>query len=118
MTLLEFIEKVKMEHNIQTSIKDLEALIYKKAKEEAGRSNSVSIDDETIKNWILNYEELASDEEKKAAELRERREAEKAAFDAEQAKKKAEREAEERAKAEAEEKAKREKEGQLSLWDL
>lgn len=118
MTLLEFIEKVKMEHNIQTSIKDLEALIYKKAKEEAGRRSSVSIDDETVKNWILNYEELASDEEKKAAELRERREAEKAAFDAEQAKKKAQREAEERAKAEAEEKAKREKEGQLSLWDL
>ena len=118
MTLLEFIEKVKMEHNIQTPIKDLKALIYKKAKEEAGRSNSVSIDDETVKNWILNYEELASDEEKKAAELRERREAEKAEFDAKQAKKKAEREAEARAKAEAEEKAKREKEGQLSLWDL
>lgn len=118
MTLLEFIEKVKMDHNIQTSIKDLEALIYKKAKEEAGRSNATCIDDETVKNWILNYEELASDEEKKAAELRERREAEKAAFDAEQAKKKAQREAEARAKAEAEEKAKREKEGQLSLWDL
>ena len=118
MTLLEFIEKVKMENNIQTSIKDLEALIYKKAKEEAGRSNSVSIDDETVKNWILNYEELASDEEKKAAELRKKREAEKAEFDAEQAMKKAQREAEARAKAEAEEKAKREKEGQLSLWDL
>ena len=44
MTLLEFIEKVKMEHNIQTSIKDLEALIYKKAKEEAGRSNAACID--------------------------------------------------------------------------
>lgn len=118
MTLLEFIEKVKMEHNIQTSIKDLEVMINKRAKAAAGASSSIGIDDETVKQWILSYDEWKKEDDKEADARAKEKAERRAAYDAEQAKKKAEREAEARAKAEAEEKAKREKEGQLSLWDL
>lgn len=118
MTLLEFIEKVRAENNISASAKELAAMINKRAKAAAGASSSIGIDDETVKEWILSYNDWKAEEDKGAV-AREKEKAEKqAAFDAEQAKKKAEKEAEARAKAEAEEKAKREKEGQLSLWDL
>lgn len=114
MTLLEFIEKIKAEHNISTSTGNLEKMINKRARAAAGQANCVAIDNETVKGWILEYEGWKADDDKKAEEAAKL----KAEFDAEQAKKKAQREAEARAKAEAEEKAKREKEGQLSLWDL
>lgn len=118
MTLTEFIEKVRAENNIPVSVKDLEVMINKRAKAAAGASSSIGIDDETVKQWILSYDEWKKEDDKGAVARTKELAEKQAAYNAEQAKKKAEKEAEERAKAEAEEKAKREKEGQLSLWDL
>lgn len=54
MTLNEFIEKVKSENNITYETEDILDQITDKAKEHLNGKDG-GIDDETIKEWILNY---------------------------------------------------------------
>lgn len=69
MTLEQFIDKTKLEYAIQYETKDISAYINSKAKEEAKNSNSICIDDETIKTWILSYK--PKKEEKNKEETKE-----------------------------------------------
>ena len=118
MELLDFIADVRAANNIAASLKDIEKMCYERAKEVAGAGNAAAIDDETVRQWIISYDEWKSkaDErklakQKQAAEVRAKYDADKAARDAAA-------EAEKRAKALEKEKAEKEKEGQLSLFDL
>lgn len=54
MTLKEFVNKTILENNLQFKVDDVVDNINKKAKEYLGGKNG-AIDDETIKNWIINY---------------------------------------------------------------
>ena len=55
MTLNEFIEQVKSENNITYETEDILDQITDKAKEHLNGKDG-GIDDETIKNWIMNYD--------------------------------------------------------------
>ena len=54
MTLIEFIEQIKKENDIAYKTEDIEKQIMDKAKKQLNNKDG-AIDDETIKEWILNY---------------------------------------------------------------
>lgn len=56
MTLHEFIDKVTAEENINTATKDIAEYVKDKARKEAVHGCAV-IDDETVKNWVLECRE-------------------------------------------------------------
>ena len=70
MTLIEFIEKIKVENNIAYKTEDIEKQIMDKAKKKLNNKNG-AIDNETIKKWIVSYKprnESEADEETKHQE--------------------------------------------------
>lgn len=77
MTLKEFIEKLKADYNLKHSVSQIEAIITRKAKEMADGSPSIAIDEDTVKDWIINSdsEEIGMDhivakKEKKAESVK------------------------------------------------
>ncbi|MBR2578018.1 MAG: hypothetical protein IKE38_03705 [Erysipelotrichaceae bacterium] len=63
MTLNEYIEKIKLEHNIKYSTQAIENYVTDKARELL-KSRSGAVDDETVKAWILEFDPKKEDEEK------------------------------------------------------
>ncbi len=63
MTLNEYIEKIKLEHNIEYSAQAIENYVTDKAKKLL-KSRSGAVDDETVKSWILEFNPGKEDEEK------------------------------------------------------
>ena len=55
MTLTEFIDRIKLENNIQFETKDIEQSIIRKARK-VKTGNCAAVDDETVKQWILEYD--------------------------------------------------------------
>ena len=64
MTLKEYIEKVLQEYNLNHKELDVERYINSKARDHAV-GNVAVIDDETIKEWIINYDPKAIETEAK-----------------------------------------------------
>lgn len=76
MTLNQFIKETLQAYSLKFEEQDVERYIYRKAREEC-KGSSIAIDDETIKEWILNYDpakepktEPAPKAEVKAVELK------------------------------------------------
>lgn len=65
MTIREFIEKVKAEANIPTNTDDIRDYVIDKARAMA-MGNVAVVDDDTVKNWILECREGIPKKEAKA----------------------------------------------------
>lgn len=65
MQLDEFIKKVLEDYKMKYSVSEVHSYVVKKAKEKA-KQNVAVVDDETVKDWIVNYDPKALEEEKKA----------------------------------------------------
>lgn len=55
MTLMEFIQDTLKAYSLKFSENDVKRYIMEKARAEC-QGSSIAIDDETIKEWILNYD--------------------------------------------------------------
>lgn len=55
MTLLEFIQNTIKAYSLKFNENDVKRYIMEKARAEC-QGSSIAIDDETIKEWILNYD--------------------------------------------------------------
>lgn len=55
MTLMEFIQNTLKAYSLKFSENDVKRYIMEKARAEC-QGSSIAIDDETIKEWILNYD--------------------------------------------------------------
>ena len=53
MTLKEFITQLKADYNLQKTVDQIEAIVTRHAREEA-KGNVAVIDDDTVKDWIIN----------------------------------------------------------------
>lgn len=60
MTLEEYIERVKVENNIPYTTKEIKDHIVSKARKKLD-NKSGGIDDETVKQWILEYKPKGED---------------------------------------------------------
>ena len=75
MTLTEYIDKIKLENNIQYDTQDIEKHVKEMAKKEPTKNGCAVVDDETVAKWIIEYKpeekksayERAKDEKKEAA---------------------------------------------------
>lgn len=65
MQLDEFIKKVLEDYKMNYSVPSVEGYIVSKARALA-KQNVAVVDDETVKDWIVNYDPKALEEEKKA----------------------------------------------------
>lgn len=65
MQLNEFIKKVLEDYKMNYSVPSVEGYIVSKARALA-KQNVAVVDDETVKDWIVNYDPKALEEEKKA----------------------------------------------------
>lgn len=65
MQLDEFIKKVLEDYKMKYSVSEVHSYVVTKAKEMA-KQNVAVVDDETVKDWIVNYDPKALEEEKKA----------------------------------------------------
>lgn len=98
ITLKEYIQKLKDEHNIEWEVEDIENYVENKAQELLDGKNG-GIDDETVKSWILAYSPTQEEIEAKNKQI---------ALAEERAKKKAEEEEKKKAEEEAKQKQLRE----------
>ena len=64
MQLDEFIKKVLEDYKMNYSVAAVRGYVVTKAKELA-KQNVAVVDDETVKDWIVNYDPKALEEEKK-----------------------------------------------------
>lgn len=55
MTLTEYITATLKNYNLNFKAKDVEAFLYDKARE-VKKGNCAVVDDDTVKDWILNYD--------------------------------------------------------------
>lgn len=64
MTLHEFVEKLKADYNLKHSVAEIELIVVRHAKQVADGTSYVAIDEDTVKDWIINSdsEEVASDQ--------------------------------------------------------
>ena len=65
MQLNEFIKKVLEDYKMNYSVPSVEGYIVSKARALA-KQNVAVVDDETVKDWIVNYDPKALEEEKEA----------------------------------------------------
>lgn len=65
MQLDEFIKKVLEDYKMKYNVAAVHGYVVTKAKELA-KQNVAVVDDETVKDWIVNYDPKALEEEKKA----------------------------------------------------
>lgn len=79
MTLHEYIEKARIEHNLSATITEIEDYVTKKAKDKL-KNKSGAIDDDTVLKWILECkptgEEKKEEEPVKPAGVTEKKEEE------------------------------------------
>ena len=55
MTLNQFIKETLQAYSLKFEEQDVERYIYRKAREEC-KGSSIAIDDETVKEWIINFD--------------------------------------------------------------
>lgn len=65
MTLKEYIEQVLKDYNLKHTVLDVERYLNNKARDQAV-GNVAVIDDETVKEWIINFDPAAIEAEEKA----------------------------------------------------
>lgn len=61
MTLKEFITQLKADYNLQKTVDQIEAIVTRHAREEA-KGNVAVIDDDTVKDWIINADNEKEEE--------------------------------------------------------
>lgn len=63
MTLKEFIKNLKEDYNIKKSVDEIETIVKKHARKVA-QNGVAAVDDDTVKDWIINADNEPSEPEK------------------------------------------------------
>lgn len=65
MTLQEFIQNTLTAYNLEYKVEDVSKYLYDKAREIREGKSVVAVDDETVKEWIINYDPAALEAKRK-----------------------------------------------------